>query len=492
MRNAMVRRALTPILMTVAALLGTAVLTSGAAGAKTPGPQSKNSAHHAMANILGPTASAVVPDSGFGDFTPIQFPGNDDNSWTCPSDDTGAPAFCAGSEGETVPVPFGFNVNFYGTEYGGAYVNNNGNITFDGALSTYTPFGLSSTNSVIIAPFFADVDTRVGNTVEFGTGTFDGNNAFIVNWPSVGCFAENDAVTDNFQLILIDRPDLGSGALGDDFQIEFNYDTVQWDAGQASGGDANCTNSSDSDSAVAGFSNGTSTPGESFELPGSQSSGALLDSNEATGLVNNDLNSSVPGRYVFNVSGGQPQSPPMISVPSSATFVKANAGTLTISATGTPTPSFSETGALPAGVTLTDNGDGTATVSGTPSQTGSFPITVTATNGVSPDASGSLTLSVVPLEVTTTSPLPGATKKSPYSIGLEAEGGSTPYKWSLAKGSVLPAGLVLSKAGIISGKPTKVGTFTFDVKVKSAKTPSTPKYTASAVLSLVVSKNSPA
>ncbi len=35
--------------------------------------------------------------------------------------------------GETGPttVPLGFNINFYGTEYSGVYINNNGNITFD-------------------------------------------------------------------------------------------------------------------------------------------------------------------------------------------------------------------------------------------------------------------------------------------------------------------------------------------------------------------------
>ena len=66
--------------------------------------------------------------------------------------------------------PLGFNINFYGTEYSGAYINNNGNITFDSLLSDYTPFDLDGAGIPIIAPFFADVDTRVGNNVEIGTG----------------------------------------------------------------------------------------------------------------------------------------------------------------------------------------------------------------------------------------------------------------------------------------------------------------------------------
>ncbi|MEP6963243.1 MAG: nidogen-like domain-containing protein, partial [Acidobacteriota bacterium] len=54
----------------------------------------------------------------------------------------------------------GFTINLFGKTRTAVYVNNNGNITFDSALSTYTPFGLKGTEREIIAPFFADVDTR--------------------------------------------------------------------------------------------------------------------------------------------------------------------------------------------------------------------------------------------------------------------------------------------------------------------------------------------
>ena len=54
----------------------------------------------------------------------------------------------------------GFTINFFGKNRSTVYVNNNGNITFDSSLSTYTPFGLVGTEREIIAPYFADVDTR--------------------------------------------------------------------------------------------------------------------------------------------------------------------------------------------------------------------------------------------------------------------------------------------------------------------------------------------
>ena len=42
------------------------------------------------------------------------------------------------------------------------------------------------------------------------------------------------------------------------------------------------------------------------------------------------------------------------------------AGSYTVTTTGYPAPTITETGALPAGLTFTDNGNGTATISGTP------------------------------------------------------------------------------------------------------------------------------
>jgi RHS repeat-associated protein len=99
----------------------------------------------------------------------------------------------------------------------------------------------------------------------------------------------------SFQLVLINRSDIGQG----DFDIEFNYDQIQWEAGQASGGNYNGLGGY---SAHVGYSNGSGKPGTSFEMPGSGVPGSFLDSNGATGLIRNSLNSSgVQGRYVFPV-----------------------------------------------------------------------------------------------------------------------------------------------------------------------------------------------
>ena len=87
-----------------------------------------------------------------------------------------------------------------------------------------------------------------------------------------------------------------------------------------------------------------------------------------------------------------------------------------------------------------------------------------------------------PLTVTTAT-LPGGTVKVKYSQSLTATGGTAPYKWSLATGSKLPAGLTLNATtGLISGKPTKAATANFIVKVTDAK-----KQAASQALSITIS-----
>ena len=98
-------------------------------------------------------------------------------------------ALARNDDGSTGAIDLPFIVNFYGQAYDQLFVNNNGDVTFDAPLSTYTPFGLMATRTPIIAPFFADVDTRGGaGQVTFGPTTFEGHSAFCVIWPGVGYY----------------------------------------------------------------------------------------------------------------------------------------------------------------------------------------------------------------------------------------------------------------------------------------------------------------
>ena len=171
-------------------------------------------------------SGAIVPG-----FSAETYGANDDGSYPCTGPEDGVPDGCT-----PTPISLPFPVTFYGNAYSTLYLNNNGNLTFGQPLGQYTPQSLNQIDLPMIAPFWADVDTRTGPTVTFGYGNVDGHAAFGVNWLGVGCYDQNSGVTDSFQLLLIDRPDLGSGQ----WQIEFNYGPINWDSGQASGGDSNC------------------------------------------------------------------------------------------------------------------------------------------------------------------------------------------------------------------------------------------------------------
>lgn len=199
-------------------------------------------------------------------------------------------------DGSTSLVPLGFTANFFGADYTQLFVNNNGNVTFDSSLSEFTPFNLLSTNRVILAPFFADVDTRGVGTVTFGQDTVAGRPAFGVNWTDVGYFSSQTDKRNTFQMVLVDRSDVAAGA----FDFEFNYQTIQWEAGSASGGSGGLGG----DTARAGYSNGSD---RSFEFDGSDVDGGLLDTNDVTGLIHNLRNSVFPGRYRFEVRDGEVQ-----------------------------------------------------------------------------------------------------------------------------------------------------------------------------------------
>ena len=233
--------------------------------------------------------SAIVPG-----FNATSDGRNDDGTYTtggCNNDTPGGT--CAGT-----PVPIGFSVNFYGTTSDSLFINTNGDVTFDAPLATFTPFSLDDALRQIIAPFFADLDTRnpASGVVTFGDGTFDGRNAFGVNWIDVGYFDQEVDNTNSFQLLLVDRADTGAG----NFDLVFNYDRILFETGDASFGIGGLGGLS----ARIGFSNGTGLPGDSFELPGSGIPGSFIDGG-TNALVTNSLNSDVAGRYIFSARDGQ-------------------------------------------------------------------------------------------------------------------------------------------------------------------------------------------
>jgi hypothetical protein len=241
------------------------------------------------ASLAAPAQAGAVHDAGL--FTNV-LPANDDSS--------------------TGLVNLGFTAFINSTNYTQTYVNNNGNITFDRSMSTYTPAAISNGSfGPIISPFFADVDTRAAGSslVAYGSATLGGFNVFGVNYLNVGVFA-SQPIFNSFQMILTDRSDTGGG----NFDIQFNYDTIVWDSGTASGASSgglclptnlSCT------SALAGY---WTSDTSNATLDGSLVHSALIDGGP-NALISNRLNSDIDGQYNFQVRSGAVVVNPPSNVP---------------------------------------------------------------------------------------------------------------------------------------------------------------------------------
>ncbi len=192
--------------------------------------------------------------------------------------------------------------------------------------------------------------------------------------------------------------------------------------------------------------------------------------------------------------------PPALAVTTSGTLPSAVSGTTytdlaTLAASGgyppytwAETDLAGNTGLSGSGFTVESTGvidalSGAGTV-------GTYTFAVTATDSATPTAdtaeSGTLTLQVLPTYAITTTSLPGGSVDVAYSQALGVAGGTGPYTWALATGS-LPAGLTLSTGGTIAGMPTTAGTSTFTVTV----TDSTHTTLTSGSLSIVIALSNP-
>lgn len=151
-----------------------------------------------------------------------------------------------------------------------------------------------------------------------------------------------------------------------------------------------------------------------------------------------------------------------------ANATSAAAYSATITASGGVAPySFSLTsGALPIGMSFNSAG----VLSGTPTQSGTFSLTLEAKDAH--DQTGTQVYSLIVQVPTLTilpATIPGGTAGSAYSQTLATSGGVSPYNYTLTAGA-LPAGVMLSSAGSLSGTPTVAGTFNFTVTATDSTT----------------------
>jgi hypothetical protein len=158
---------------------------------------------------------------------------------------------------------------------------------------------------------------------------------------------------------------------------------------------------------------------------------------------------------------------PAITSANSAAFAAGVAGSFTVTTTGSPTPSLTEAGALPSGVTFVDNGNGTGTLSGIAATTGTYPITLTASNGVGTNAMQSFTLTIGQPAAITSGSSTTFTAGTAGTFTITTTGYPAP---SLTETGALPSGVTFvdNKNGTatLSGTPAAAmgGTYSLSIK----------------------------
>lgn len=131
----------------------------------------------------------------------------------------------------TIAIPIPFNFCFYGRQITEFFLNNNGNISFDTAYSTFTANSFPDSTFKMIAPFWADVDTRglLSGLVYYKIEP----THVIIHWENVGYFSTQDDKLNSFQLIITNGND---PILGNNRNVAFCYQDMQWTTGSASSG----------------------------------------------------------------------------------------------------------------------------------------------------------------------------------------------------------------------------------------------------------------
>lgn len=126
------------------------------------------------------------------------------------------------NDGSSGPITLPFSFNLYGTQYNQVYINTNGVLSFLAPLEDNTAFPLPYYEP-IIAPFWADIDTRPpasGQIYYKVTPTH-----LIVTWDRVSYAYKSDDRVNTFQVI-IGVP--GDEILGPGVNLKMNYADMQW------------------------------------------------------------------------------------------------------------------------------------------------------------------------------------------------------------------------------------------------------------------------
>ena len=138
-------------------------------------------------------------------------------------------------DGSSVAIPLGFTFDLFGSPQTECYINNNGNISFGAPFSTYSPEGFPIADFPMVAPFWADADTRSLADNAGVVWVKTGPGWFAVTWDHVGYYSNHTDLQNTFQLIISDGSADAPPGLNNN--VCFCYGDMAWTTGDASGGE---------------------------------------------------------------------------------------------------------------------------------------------------------------------------------------------------------------------------------------------------------------
>lgn len=239
----------------------------------------------AQANFSTPIKAMVIAASIFAAAPASAIP-----LLTTANGDFGELAMNPNDDGSSSQLALPFMVNFFGNNYNSFFINNNGNVTFEGRVSSFTPTPFPAANRPMIAPYWSDVDTRCNGCGNVYIGGLN-DETVIVTWNDVGHYWQDASNgTNNYQLVLRDRS--GDTGVAGDFDVEFRYDRLEWTTGDASGG----TDGHGGTPAQAGYDAGDGV--NFFTLPGSRTADVLELQNTS------NVSAATPGLWSFAIRNG--------------------------------------------------------------------------------------------------------------------------------------------------------------------------------------------
>jgi uncharacterized repeat protein (TIGR02543 family) len=195
----------------------------GAISAKPYEAMTPNGAQPLSGCLVG-TGELRVPVDG--SFTTARFEGPGGSGPPDPADPCQR-----NDDGMSLAIHLPFTFRLYGADYATCYINNNGFVSFAAPDSDYTATGFPTSRYAMVAPFWADADTRnaASGVVHYRIDS----QRLIVAWDHVGYYRTHADKRNTFEVIISDGTDpmLGVGQ-----NVAFSYGDMQWTTGDASRG----------------------------------------------------------------------------------------------------------------------------------------------------------------------------------------------------------------------------------------------------------------